>query len=188
MAITDAMHWTAAVWELGERLTHHTKNGELLQGLKWIPTNRARAETMDTLPSLQFRSVSFTQAIFPGARSTETSDMSKLNVVVSDTLVVRLELTSDVDDLWVRRQPGNSQQKKGHMEWMALVRDAIETDTEGVVDCSLGGSLCRPIMFAGMEPEGGSLGMTTVIEVTLPLMPNCRGALRKLFAPHVVGG
>lgn len=64
---------------------------------------------------------------------------------------------------------------KGVLEWVELVRDAIETKTTGETDPLLDGTQSRPILTAIREQTPSDLGWSFLLEVTVTIDSMCRG-------------
>jgi hypothetical protein len=174
--ITDIMRSSAAVWELDNRLAYHTQPGKMLAGMKYDREGTLKADGKDDLPLIQPWSINFDEALFPGAPSPGANSIARKNHNAAETLILVYRLGFRRDHAFCRRDPTNVSAPKGMVEWLCLIRDAMETSaaSDPIIDSGLAGSLMRPLGFAIRESETTQMAYYTFLEVTLPLHVACR--------------
>lgn len=174
--IHDNFQFAAAAWEINERLIYHSRDdGGMLRGLKYDKEGTFKVEGEDDLPLCQPYSLNLAESISPGAP--RTNDISKLASPVAGTQTLVYRVAVRRKDGWFRRDPTDSTQAKGLLEWLALIQDAIETtrDGEDEVDCSLDGALMKPPTFRIQETETTQKAFHCYLEVELDIKHHCRG-------------
>lgn len=169
--ILSVPQFVAPLWVILKRLDYHTRKGGMLDGLHWYREGIMRANAVNKLPALQPYFAEWEGEHGPGA----TTDNGRKNSVVRDTVTIKLELSSDVKDGFVRASPDKPTEKLGHYEWAALICDAIETNEAGAIDAMLERSLGEPLLFALREPEPSEMSFSTIIELTLKPRLYARG-------------
>lgn len=175
--ITDSFQAAAAAWEINERLIYHSRSDDedaLLRGLKYDKEGTFKVDGEDDLPLLQPWAYNFAEEIFAGAP--RTNDPEKLASPVMNTQTFVYRIATSRKKGWFRRDPTDANQGKGLIEWIAAIKDAIETtrDGEDEVDCSLGGAIAKPPTFRIQESEASQKAFHCYLEVELSLKPNCR--------------
>jgi len=174
--ICDTLQVTAAVWVMNERLVYHTQPNNMLAGLKYDREGTLKVDGKDDLPLLQPWSLNISESLFAGAaRKSDTSTISHRNQPVVEELTLVFRVACRRDRGFMRRNPSDPTSQKGILEWLALIRDAIETDPSGVVDSSLNNSTSKPMKFSVQETETTQLAFHTFLEVVLTLHPSHRG-------------
>lgn len=185
MAKTDTFQLTTPAWVVNERLIYHSQNGRMLDGLKYDKEGRMKVDGYDDMPALQPLSLAHTEEISPGQISGQGS---RANTPIAPTVVLTFRLYCARRDFFFRRTP-ESGGKKGLLEWVALVCDAIETTTDGLdePDSRLLNTLEKPVSFSTLENDTPSqLAFETFLEVTLPTRHYCRGERSATF-PEELG-
>lgn len=174
--ICDTLQVTAAVWVINERLVHHTQPGKMLAGLHYDREGTLKVDGKDDLPLLQPWSLNIAEGLAPGAsRASPASDINHRNSPVLEELTLVFRVGARRDRGFMRRDPASPTSEKGILEWLALIRDAIETDPSGVIDSSLRNSTSKPPRFTVQETETTQLAFYTFLEVVLTLFPSHRG-------------
>ena len=153
-----------------QRLLWHSTNAlGLLYGLKVYETPEWRVEGEQDLPNLCVIDFSDEEGIFAGA---VTGAYENANSVVSVTQTMILMLT-------VRRENGlfakGTTAVKGLLDWMALIRDAVETNESGVVDSLLDETCERPFLTSMRDNVVRELSWSAGIQFTLYPRATVRG-------------
>jgi hypothetical protein len=167
--LQDCYQYTAAVWTLFKRLDFHSQTGGILQGLKWHREGGLQLLQTDKLPALQPYSLEqegmdyFAGGNFPVYGSPD----KEANTPFMATFQLKLELSTDSKNGFIRRNPDNPTERKGHLEWSALVMDAIETAEDDRIDSRLDGTLLKPIRMTMRDMEIQELTISSVIDIRL---------------------
>jgi hypothetical protein len=164
----------AAAWELNERLVYHTQPGRMLAGLNYDSEGTLKVDGHDDLPLLQPWTVQIEEGIAPGAPKAAHAGVTRKNTPVAETMTLVFRFGTSRRDGWFRRDPTLTSARKGFMEWLALVRDAIETDTQGDADAALNIGALRPVRFSVRENETTQLAFYCYLEVELLVQHYCR--------------
>ena len=175
-AITDNFNATAAAWVIDKRLTYHTGSGKSLDGLNYDTEGTLKVDGEDDLPLLQPWSINIVENLWAGAPvSGSTAARGNINTVESLDLTFRFATTRK--NGWFRRDPTDSSASKGFLEWLALVRDAIEDTAASspVADARLLQTLHRPLTISVGDSETSELTFQSYITVSCDLLPYCRG-------------
>lgn len=159
--------FSAPVWLMFHRLDWHVRPGGMLDGLKWHREGNVRVDGSKDLPSVQPLRISVDSAIHPGAPRPERNNPAFANTPLSNTIVVSLAIAVDQKHGFVERDPSKNNSRKGLLDWAGLLMDAIETDTQGVVDCKFSKSCAKPVSFQLREPDPGELSFAAVLDVVL---------------------
>lgn len=156
------------LWVIDQRLTYHAaESGRLLYGLKIDREGKVESEGVDDLPYCAWFGVTDEESFTAGA-GTPIKQERKLLFMVSAKREYGM----------FRRDPTDATAGLGAMEWVDLVRDAIETVTDGTntSDPYLEGSQSRPILMAVRETNVSELSFSFMLEVTLTIDSVCRGS------------
>lgn len=174
--IYDNFIAVTAAWEIDQRITYHMADGRMLQGLKYDSEGTFKVDGEDTLPLLQPWSVLLNEEIGPGAPRTGANGVATKNATVSETLTLSYRVATSRKYGWFRRDPTDTSVPKGFMEWIALIRDAMETTADGLdnPDAALNLGLLKPVKFAIRESETSQLSYQCLLEVELFLPHYCR--------------
>ena len=178
----DCYQSVAAAWELNERIIHHCKSDGLLSGLKYDKEGTLKTDGEDDLPLLQPWSVDFTESFFSGAPTPNTNGVKQANQPTADTLTLTFRLAVSRRAGWFRRDPTTPTAKKGILEWIALIRDAIETAKDGTIDSRLNSGVVKPVLSLIRETTTTELTFQCFFEVKLDVWPTFR-AERRLNRP-----
>jgi len=163
-----------AAWEVNERLIYHTRAGRMLAGLKYDHEGTLKVDGKDDFPLLQPWSINLEETVMPGAPRGRVAGQNFSNSPVSESLTLVFRFGALRTSLFMRRAITPSG-KLGALEWLAKIRDAIETDRQGIIDPSLNNTIIKPITFKIQETETTQMAYTTFLEVVLPLNVVCRG-------------
>mgnify|MGYP003625668711 CR=1 FL=1 len=172
--INDLSMSTAAAWEIDRRLKFHSGTGEMLEGLNYDHEGKQGVEGKDGFPLLQPAGISFSENNFAGANA------GILKNPIQEELTLHYRVGSRKDALWVRRQLDVGA-KKGLLDWLALIRDAMEISSESLEDPTLGNTIVKPMEFSISENESTQIAFYTILEVKLYLRPCLRTERHKLF-------
>lgn len=174
--LTDIPQFSAAVWTVCSRLQWHSREGGMLHGLKWLKDPAARVDDARSLPVLQPLRVSYQSEVFAGAPKDEKKGISKSNTPLAHDMVLSLGLAVELKHGFVQMDPERQASRKGLLEWVGLIQDAIETGTDAVVDARLDNTLYKPVGFALRDPDPGSIELSfhAVLDVILYTRPFCR--------------
>ena len=173
--LNDNFQAVAAVWEVDKRIVHHCLSGHMLAGLKYDKEGTFKLDGEDDLPLLQPWAATFSEDYFAGAPHAGISGADKSNQPTSESLVLTYRFASSRRNGWMRRDPTNPTQKKGMLEWLSLIRDAIETDVDGVTDSRMGKMIVRPVLFSIGETTTTELSFQCFFEAKLDIWPYHRG-------------
>lgn len=178
----DAFQSVAAAWEMNERIIYHCQPGNMLAGLKYDKEGTYKVDGEDDLPLLQPWSISFMENIFAGAPSSSTQGVSQANVPTSESLTLTFRFATSRRSGWFRRDPTNASSKKGMLEWISLIRDAIETNKQGAIDSRLNCGLVKPVLYSIGESVTTEMAFQCYLEIRLEVWPTYR-AERRLSRP-----
>jgi hypothetical protein len=186
--ITDNFQATAAAWEIEQRIIAHTAVGGLLEGLKYDVEGTLKVEGEDDLPLLQPWNVVSNESIFKGAPNPRSAGLEKANTPCAERLTLIFRVACSRKNGFFRRDPTNESQEKGFLEWIALIKDAIETPFESgksieemSPDARMGGMANTPVQFSIQENTTTQLVFQCYLEVVVELKPWCRG--QRSFSP-----
>lgn len=158
--ITDIPLMVRPFWVIDQRLTYHTaQSGRLLWGLKYDPTLAHQVRGVRDLPFIMPYVYTDAETIGPGAKMGSNASPQW------DALTLQFWLSSRKDFGLFQRDPTGSQ--FGLLDWIAKVRDAIETTEDGIIDDRLDSTACRPIGFAVRENDVSELSWTALLEITI---------------------
>ena len=172
----DNMIAVSAAWEIDRRLIYHTQAGRLLAGLKYDQEATLKVDGYDDLPLLQPYTINIDEAISPGAPKSGTNGPTLKNTPVAETLTLVYRVAVSRKHLWFRRDPTDSTQPKGFLEWLALIRDAIESTPEATPtpDSALNIGAIKPVSFSIRETETTQLCFAAFLEVVIAVPHYCR--------------
>jgi hypothetical protein len=142
-----------------------------LAGLKYDKEGTMKVDGEDDLPLLQPWAVSFNEAYYGGMAHSGISDPKHGNQPILEELTLTYRVVCSRRNGWFRRDPLNSSQKKGLIEWLALIRDAIETDKQGIVDSRFNRSASQPILYSISDTETTELSFQCYFEAKMKLWP-----------------
>ena len=164
--LQDCQQFTAATWVIFKRLDWHCREGGLLAGIKWSREGGLQNLQTVKLPSLQPYSIEHDMEHFAGSNyPVYDSQDREANTPFMSSFNLRLELSTDSKHGFIRRNPDQPTERKGHLEWAALVMDALEIDEEGRVDSRLDGTMLKPIHSAMKDIEIQELTISSVIDL-----------------------
>jgi hypothetical protein len=179
----DCYQSVAAAWELNERIIHHCQPGGILAGLKYDKEGTFKVDGEDDLPLLQPWSIDFTEAYFAGGPKLEHNGVPQGNQPTADALTLTFRLAVSRRAGWFRRDPTSSSAKKGLLEWISLIRDAIEIKNDGSIDARLNLGIVRPVLTSIGDTNTTELSFQCFFEVRLDIHPTYRGE-RRLSRPR----
>lgn len=188
--INDNFHSIAAAWEINERLIYHMQKGQMLEGLKFDVEGTLKVDGQDNLPLLQPWGVSISETIFPGASRKSTGFSlpgAAGNTPIIETLTLGYKIGTARKYGFFRRDPTDASARKGLLEWLSLIRDAVETEAtvDKAIDSRFRLASARPVKFSVTEPETSQLAFWCVLEISLDLQPYCRGERSHPFMPII---
>lgn len=172
-AKTDIMQLVAPAWVMNERLIYHSQTGRMLDGLEYDVEGKLSVDGYDDYPLLQPWSLSTTENISPGAHDPNATQGS---TPIAPTVTVTFRLNCARRDFFFRRDPTLGG-KKGMLEWLALIQDAIERKADGSdqADARLDNTLEEPVSFRLLDSETVSQSsFQSFLEVSLPTRHYCR--------------
>jgi hypothetical protein len=147
-------------WVIDRRLAYHTaQSGRLLYGLAYDPTATHEVRGVRDLPFIMPYVYTDQEAIGPGAKLGPNASPQW------DTLTANYWLSARRDYGLFQADPTGA--KYGILDWVAKVRDAIETDEAGVIDDRLSGMASRPITFAVRENDVTEMSWSVLLEVVV---------------------
>lgn len=151
------------LWALEKRIQHHLTGG-LLVGMKYDRFGKVEVKGVRDLPVLQPVGVleEENQAIGGGASPHAMGSGSK-----ADVYVVRYMIQTRVEYGLFRLDPVTDTTTLGMCEWMARLRDALETNEAGTIDPLLDKLLVRPMQFAVEDSGHDQLAWASILRVTL---------------------
>jgi hypothetical protein len=163
--ITEIEMYVRPYWEIQKRLKHHCRDieGRLLRRLNYDAEGIIEVEGKEDLPYIVPFTMSDTEVIGSGAvPDTLTSGSS--NVQITQTF--EFMIASFREYGLVRYDPTTvPDRKKGILEWVGAIRDAIETDTDGTKDPLLLESVFKPIDFSITDLSVTDLSWQAIMRV-----------------------
>lgn len=165
-----------AAWEIDRRMIYHTQAGRMLAGLKYDREGTLKVDGFDDLPLLQPYTINIAEESIGGGPRTGTNAAATKNQPVAETLTLVFRIAVSRKHLWFRRDPTDTSASKGFMEWIALIRDAMESTPEEtpVPDAGLNIGSIRPIRFSVRETETTQLNYAAFLEVEIYVPHYCR--------------
>lgn len=179
----DCYQSVAAAWELNERIVYHCQPNGMLAGLKYDKEGTFKLDGEDDLPLLQPWSVDFTEAHMAGGPRLTQNGPLEANQPTADSLTLTFRLAGSRRAGWFRRDPTSATAKKGLLEWIALIRDAIETRKDGSTDSRLNAGIVKPVLTSIGDTNTTELSFQCFFEVRLEVWPTYRGE-RRLTRPR----
>ena len=125
--VNDSMQAAAAAWEIDQRFLYHTATGEMLDGLNYDSEGTLKVDGEDDLPLVQPWAILTDEDLSPGIPSSGNRDTERKNQPVAETATFIYRVAASRTNLWFRRDPTDATASKGFLEWLCLIRDAIET-------------------------------------------------------------
>ncbi len=162
--LTDVPLFVAPIWVIFKRLDAACKPGKTLSGMKWKREGVGSNDSTSTLPTLQPHFVDLDTSFAIGQPKDNGNHRTRANTPVFNSFIVRLRLRTDTKHGFVREDP-TCGSKLGHLEWVGLVMDAIETADDDAADSCLEQTSRGPIRFSLREPDVTSLTIDSIIEV-----------------------
>jgi hypothetical protein len=153
-------------WEIKRRLAYHCRDieGRRCRKLKFDAEGVIEADGTEDLPFILPFTMTDTETIGAGAVPQGFASGSS-NVLITQTF--EFMIASRREFGLVRSDPTTEAEKKrGILEWIAAIRDAIETDTDGSVDPLLKESVYKPIEFNVTDLSVTELSWTAIMRVT----------------------
>lgn len=178
----DNFQSVAAAWVINERITFHTQTGGMLAGLKFDKEGIYKIDGEDSLPLLQPWAVQFSESYFAGAPHKDISGANQSNQPVVEDLTLTYRVATSRKNGWFRRDPTNPLQKKGLLEWLSLIRDAVETGVDGDIDSRLLTGVTKPMLYSIGDTATTDLSFQCFFEIKLQVWPTHR-AERSLTRP-----
>ncbi len=172
--------YAAALAVMVKRLQFHSGPAQFLEGVGF-KQELVSSETVgaDKLPALRMLSFGATESHGPGAPSASQGGPARNNTPQQCEQVWSFMLYTAVPGPMVQEDPENDKLKKrGVVDYVARILDAIETDTDGEVDAQLEQTAMRPITFNVAPGEGSGGVYETVISVNVWTRNFCRGNRR----------
>ena len=179
----DCYQSVAAAWELNERIIYHCQPNGILAGLKYDKEGTFKVDGEDDLPLFQPWSIDLTESFFAGAPTPNNNGPNQANQPTADTLSLTFRLAVSRRVGWFRRDPTSLSAKKVMLEWLALIRDAVETNKEGVIDSRLNCGVVKPMLCSIRETNTTELSFQCFFEIKLDVWPTYR-AERRLSRPR----
>lgn len=144
MPISDYAVALAPLYVLDKRLTFHIGKGRLLEGLKYDYEGKIWSQGLVDMPFIQPEEVfeEEDRRVTGGANAAGSG-----NNATADALRVTYRIVVNKKNGMFARKPTTDPRKRGITDWTALIRDAIETNEDGVVDAKLDGTTLGPIRF-----------------------------------------
>ncbi len=177
--IYDSFQTVAAAWEINERLIYHTQPGGILAGLKYDAEGTFKVDGEDDLPLLQPWAFQLSDALHAGAPNTASRGLAQANQPLAETLTMTYRVATSRKNVWFRRDPTDTAAKKGLMEWVALIRDAIERPAADITstepDSRFGGGANKPVSFSISETNTTQQTFQCMLDVVVYVRPTCRG-------------
>ena len=181
--INDSMQGVSALWELERRLNFHAQSGQILEGLKIDSEGTLKVDGHNDLPLCQRWAVGSRESFSAGApRAGVSLGGGSSNQPIAETLTVTYRVATARKYGWTRSDPTDANLPKGFVEWLALIRDAVETADGGETDACLLETINKPPLFTIRESESSQLAFQVYLEMELELNHKCR-AERHLLQP-----
>lgn len=160
------------LWVIDRRLAFHTQPGQMLDGLKFYREGNKEATGKQDLPYVQWYALEDEEDWSDGGAG---HPFKNVRTLVFEVAVFRaygmfrrgfdtIEGDSDV-----------SGGGMGVLEWVDLVRDAIETDIDGTTDPYLEGSQQRPILSSIVDQTPSDLAWSFLLAITVTIDFVCHG-------------
>ncbi len=174
--INDNFQVVAAAWEIDQRLTYHTQAGNMLDGLKYDKEATFKVDGEDSFPLLQPWAAHFEEDLWVGAPNPRSAGRAPANQPVQETLTLTYRVVTSRKNGWYRRDPTDPTVQKGYLEWLALIRDAIETPTGAspTPDSRFSSAAVKPVKFTISETRTSQLTFQGSLDVTIYVIPVCR--------------
>lgn len=170
-AISDHFQFVSPFFVILKRIDHAVRKAQgdepagPLFGLKWHREGTSHNDGTSDLPSLQPTFADIETRIAGGAQ--KEADKKTANTPLDNSITFRLRLRTDTKHGFMRRDALDPKQKMGHLEWIALILDAIETNELGLTDSRLERTIKEPVAFIVREPDFTTLSMESVIEIVM---------------------
>lgn len=162
----------AAFWEVDKRIIYHTRIGEMLQGLHYDKEGTFKIEGEDTLPLLQPWGMSSNESTAKAYAGMSVQDLGHGNSPVSDVVTVAFRISTSRKFGLFRRIPAdNTDSQKGLLEWVASIKDAVETSVDRVVDSRLNTAAWTPVRFSVGNSSLSQLCYSVFLEITVDSPP-----------------
>lgn len=160
---------------IDSRLSFHVGTGEMLDGLAYDTEGTLEGRGLRDFPYIQPVAYSDVETIGPGANRVRSGDGSPQgNSPAWDEQTVSFFLWSRRTYGFYQRDPSGT--KYGVADWVAKVRDAVETDTDGTIDRRLEQTLAFPIQSLVSQNEITDIGWGVLIEFVLRTDTYCAGS------------
>jgi len=162
-------------WEIERRMTYHCQDiaGRLCRKMNFDAEGVNEADGAEDLPYIVPFTMSDAEVIGAGAVP-EDFAIGSSNVQI--TQVFQFMIASRREYGLVRSDPTTvPDRKKGILEWIGCVRDAIETDTDGTIDPLLKESVFRPIAFSVSDLVVTELSWQAIMRVECAIPHWTRG-------------
>lgn len=154
---------------LCHRIKRAMKQKGPLEGMTFYNEFSSVNERADNLPRVYVVDYSDNEGHGGGAGRGQlpTPPSNGMNSVLANSATVGLQLVVDKRSGWLTDDKVTLIKRMGILNIKDLLLDAIETNDNGEVDCSLDGTLSKPVMFATRESGIFDLGVIMDITVTL---------------------
>lgn len=175
--VTDIMPLAQALWVIDQRLRFHTGDGEMLDGMTYAHATEIKEDGEKDLPYIRLFDFTLEEGLGVGGHSRRDGlpVPSRGNQPASVTLTAQYMVACRLKHGMFRLDPDDASDGKGLVEWLALVCDAIEIDTDGKVDSRLGNTTDVPVAFSVGETQRTGLSWSLVLNVTVELVSVGRG-------------
>jgi hypothetical protein len=151
---------------LSARIRRALSAGNSLHGMKFYESFQVRPEKSDDLPRVYITDYSDKEAHAGGAPQSGPVP-NGFNTVIRQSSTIGLQLVVDSRNGWLTHADVDNVRKMGMLNIKNLLLDELERNDAGEVDCSLDGTLEKPIMFATRESGVFDLGIVMDITITL---------------------
>lgn len=167
--IYDIEMYVRPFWEIQRRLRYHCQDieGRLCRKLNFDAEGVNEADGAEDMPYICPFTMTDAEVIGAGAVP-EGFATGSSNVQI--TQVFQFMIASRREFGLVRSDPTTvAERKKGILEWIGCVRDAIETDTDGTKDPLLKETVFRPITFSITDLAVTELSWQAIMRVECAL-------------------
>jgi hypothetical protein len=178
--VTQYPFYSAALAIIIKRLTHQMQPGGLLAGLKFTSKMMEVEEFGQAdIPAIRIAACNIQESHAPGAPSTGNSNSDTPQTSIHD---YRLALYTLMENGMIQLSPNGEVKKRGHLDWLGLVLDAIESETDTLAadalpetDARLEDTVMRPIVFRTEELEPIGMLLGSAIHIECYVRNFCRG-------------
>lgn len=181
-------NWTSteagmAFDELCRRIRRATEHGQPLHGMKFYEPIESRNEGHDSLPRVYITEYSDREVPASGAPA---DNKPGINMVIRQSATVVLQLVTDRRNGWHTPVSVTRVSRMGLLTVRNILLDEIEKNEDGDIDCSLSGTVEKPVTFSMRLSGVFDLGLVAEIEVTLDGMRFDRSYRSRLITTEQV--